>query len=183
VIPAEFLPALPRLPAGSPASEALPEETGSKRLGGAYEPWRQSSTLPYGEGLETDRASSIARQSFTRQNRIKEQFTLFASRVSAETLRANQLRLYFSAMAYVLLHGLRRLGLQGTELARAQVTTIRLRVLTIGAQIRITVRKIWISLARVSRTRRSLHKLVTSSAVDHCSPAHPIRTTLLLSHP
>jgi hypothetical protein len=72
---------------------------------------------------------------------------LFASRVSAQTLRANQLRLYFSAMAYVLLHGLRRLGLQGTELARAQVTTIRLRLLKIGAQIRITVRKVWISLA------------------------------------
>ena len=82
-----------------------------------------------------------------RENRIKEQFSLFAARVSAETLRANQLRLYFSAAAYVLVHGLRRLGLQGTELARAQAHTIRLRLLKIGAHIRITVRKIWISLA------------------------------------
>lgn len=81
------------------------------------------------------------------ENRIKEQFSLFASRVSAETLRANQMRLYFSALAYVLLHGLRRLGLQGTELARAQAHTIRLQLLKIGAQIRLTVRKVWISLA------------------------------------
>ena len=81
------------------------------------------------------------------ENRIKEQLSLFAGRVSAETMRANQLRLDFSAAAYVLLHGLRRLGLKGTELARAQATTIRLRLLKIGAQIRITARKVWFSLA------------------------------------
>ena len=81
------------------------------------------------------------------ENRIKEQLSLFATRVSAETLRANQLRLYFSAAAYVLLQGLRRLGLQGTELARAQALTIRLQLLKIGAQIRFTVRRVWISLA------------------------------------
>lgn len=81
------------------------------------------------------------------ENRIKEQLSLFAARVSAETLRANQVRLYFSALAYVLVHGLRRLALQSTELARAQAHTIRLHLLKIGAQIRVTVRKIWISLA------------------------------------
>ena len=81
------------------------------------------------------------------ENRIKEQLSLFATPVSAETMRANQLRLYFSAMAYVLLHGLRRLGLKGTELARAQATMIRLRLLKIGAQIRITTRRVWLSLA------------------------------------
>jgi hypothetical protein len=81
------------------------------------------------------------------ENRIKEQFSLFASRVSAETLRANQLRLYFSALAYVLVYGLRRLALPGTELACAQAMTIRLRLLKIGAQIRVTTRKVWISLA------------------------------------
>ena len=101
----------------------------------------------YGEGLETDRINSTPRQSFTRRNRIKEQFSLFAARVSAETLRANQVRLYFSALAYVLVHGLRRLALQGTELARAQAHTIRLQLFKIGAQIRVTVRKVWISLA------------------------------------
>lgn len=81
------------------------------------------------------------------ENRIKEQLTLFAARVSAETLAANQVRLYLSALAYVLVHGLRRLGLQGTEWARAQAPTIRLRLLKIAARIRITARKVWISLA------------------------------------
>jgi hypothetical protein len=81
------------------------------------------------------------------ENRIKEQLSLFAYRVSAETMKANQLRVYFAAMAYVLMHGLRRLGLKGTELERAQATTIRLRLLKIGAQIRITVRKVWLSMA------------------------------------
>ena len=81
------------------------------------------------------------------ENRIKEQFSLFADRVSAETMRANQLRMYFSAMAYLLVDGLRRLALTGTEMVRAQVPTIRLRLLKIGAQLRISVRKIWISMA------------------------------------
>ncbi len=81
------------------------------------------------------------------ENRIKEQFSLFADRVSTETMRANQMRLYLSAMAYVLVSGLRRLGLQATELAQAQVSTIRTKLLKIGAQIRITVRKVWVSMA------------------------------------
>jgi hypothetical protein len=82
------------------------------------------------------------------ENRIKEQFTLFADRVSAETLRANQLRLYFSAIAYLLVCGLRRLGLKATELATAQAATIRVRLLRIGALVRVTVRRVWISLPR-----------------------------------
>jgi hypothetical protein len=69
-----------------------------------------------------------------------------AARVSAET-RANQVRLYFSALAYVLVHGLRRLGLKGTELAQAQAHTIRLQLLKFGAQIRLTAHQVWISLA------------------------------------
>lgn len=81
------------------------------------------------------------------ENRIKEQFSLFADRVSTETMRSNQLRLYLSAMAYILMSGLRRLGLQATELAQAQVSTIRAKLLKIGAQIRITVRKVWVSMA------------------------------------
>ena len=81
------------------------------------------------------------------ENRIKEQFSLFADRVSAETMRANQLRLYLSAMAYVLVSGLRRMGLKATELAQAQVSTIRTKLLKIGAQIRVTVRKVWVSMA------------------------------------
>jgi len=81
------------------------------------------------------------------ENRIKEQFSLFADRVSAETMRANQLRMYLSAMAYVLVCGLRRLGLKGTELAAAQVSTIRTRLLKIGALVRVSVRRISLSLA------------------------------------
>ena len=81
------------------------------------------------------------------ENRIKEQFSLFADRVSTETMRANQMRLYLSTMAYVLMSGLRRVGLKATELAEAQVSTIRTKLLKIGAQIRVTVRKVWISMA------------------------------------
>ena len=81
------------------------------------------------------------------ENRIKEQFSLFADRVSTETMRANQMRLYLSTMAYVLVSGLRRVGLKGTELAEAQVSTIRTKLLKIGAQIRVTVRKVWVSMA------------------------------------
>jgi hypothetical protein len=81
------------------------------------------------------------------ENRIKEQFSLFADRVSAETMRANQMRLYLSAMAYILVSGLRRLGLRATELAQAQVSTIRAKLFKIGAQIRVTVRKVWVSMS------------------------------------
>jgi len=81
------------------------------------------------------------------ENRIKEQLMLFADRTSTAYLRSNQLRLYFSSVAYVLLQMLRHLGLQGTELAKAQCTTIRLKLLKIGALIRISVRKVWVSLA------------------------------------
>jgi hypothetical protein len=81
------------------------------------------------------------------ENRIKEQLMLFSDRTSTHYLRSNQLRLYFSSIAYALLQMLRRLGLQGTELAKAQCSTIRLKLLKIGALIRITIRKVWISLA------------------------------------
>jgi hypothetical protein len=82
-----------------------------------------------------------------RENRLKEQFSLFADRASAETMRANQLRLYLSTMAYILVSGLRRLGWKATMLAEAQVSTIRTKLLKIGAQIRVTVRKVWVSMA------------------------------------
>jgi hypothetical protein len=82
------------------------------------------------------------------ENRIKEQqLWLFADRTSTGKMRANQLRLYFSSVAYLLLQALRRLGLKGTRMATAQCQTIRLKLLKIGAQVRVTVRKVWISLA------------------------------------
>jgi hypothetical protein len=81
------------------------------------------------------------------ENRIKEQLMLFADRTSTAFLRSNQIRLYFSSLAYLLLQALRRLGLKGTELAQAQCATMRLKLLKIGALIRITVRRVWVSLA------------------------------------
>jgi hypothetical protein len=82
------------------------------------------------------------------ENRIKEQqLFLFADRTSCQTMRANQLRLAFSTMAYVLLRSLREFGLKGTPLEKAQADTIRLRLLKIGAIVRVTVRKVWIALS------------------------------------
>jgi hypothetical protein len=81
------------------------------------------------------------------ENRIKEQLMLFADRTSTAYLRSNQIRLYFSSIAYVLMEALRRLGLKATDLARAQCDTIRLKVLKIGALVRITVRRVWVSMA------------------------------------
>jgi hypothetical protein len=78
------------------------------------------------------------------ENRIKEQLSLFSDRMSTQSLRSNQLRLYFSSLAYVLVEALRRVGLAETEWAEYQVETIRLRLLKIAAQVRITARKIWI---------------------------------------
>jgi hypothetical protein len=85
------------------------------------------------------------------ENRIKEQQGhLFADRTSAQPMRANQIRLFFSSIAYVLMEALRRLGLAGTELAQAQCQTIRLKVLKIGALVKVTVRKLWVHLASSS---------------------------------
>jgi len=82
------------------------------------------------------------------ENRIKEcQLDLYADRTSTATMRANQLRLWFASMAYVLLCALRRIGLQGTKLANATCGTIRLKLLKIGALVRISVRRVRIAMA------------------------------------
>ncbi len=82
------------------------------------------------------------------ENRIKEQqLCLFADRTSAASMRANEQRLWFSSVAYVLLAALRRLGLSSTKMANARCDTIRLKLLKIGAQVRVTVRKVWVRLA------------------------------------
>jgi hypothetical protein len=82
------------------------------------------------------------------ENRIKEQqLYLFADRTSSHFMDSNQIRLWCSSVAYELLHALRRVGLKDTELERAQCHTIRLRLLKIGALIRITARKIWLSFS------------------------------------
>jgi len=82
------------------------------------------------------------------ENRIKEQqLGLFADRTSCHRFLANQFRLLLSSAAYVLVESLRRLGLKGTELADAQVTTIRLKLLKIGARVVTSVRRIVLHLA------------------------------------
>ena len=82
------------------------------------------------------------------ENRIKEcQLDLFADRTSTGTMRANQLRLWFAAMAYVLLAALRRIGLKTTRLARATAGTIRLRLLKLGALVRVSVRRVTVQIA------------------------------------
>ena len=88
------------------------------------------------------------------ENRIKEQqLDLFADRTSAHTMRANQLRLWFSSVAYTLVNLLRCFGLAGTELARAQAGTIRLKLLKVGAIVRISVRRVVLSLSAASPVR------------------------------
>jgi hypothetical protein len=82
------------------------------------------------------------------ENRIKEcQLDLFADRTSTATMRANQLRLWFASMAYVLLCALRRIGLAYTQFAEATCGTIRLKLLKLGALVRSSVRRIKLAMA------------------------------------
>ena len=82
------------------------------------------------------------------ENRIKEcQLDLMADRTSASTMRANQLRLWFASMAYVLICAIRRIGLAGTRLARATCGTIRLKLLKIGARVSLSARRVKIAMA------------------------------------
>jgi hypothetical protein len=81
------------------------------------------------------------------ENRIKEQMHLFADRLSTDEMKGNQLRLYFSALAYTLVEALRRLALKGTEWAQAQVDTIRSKLFKIGAIVRVSVRRIVLQMS------------------------------------
>jgi len=82
------------------------------------------------------------------ENRIKEQqMALFADRTSTHEMRSNQLRLYFSSFAYVLMQTLRRLGLEGTSMAKAQCDSIRLKLFKIGAHIQLSVRRVRIAFS------------------------------------
>jgi len=82
------------------------------------------------------------------ENRIKEQqMDLFADRTSSHTMRANQLRLWFSSFAYVLISAVRRSALKATPMAKATCGTIRLKLLKIGAQVKVSCRRFLIRLA------------------------------------
>ena len=103
------------------------------------------------------------------ENRIKEcQLDLFASRTSAATMRANQLRLWFAAMAYALLCALRRIGLAHTQFAEATCGTIRLGLLKIGALVRTTVRRVKLAMASAHPHRAEFalaHARLTAAAM------------------
>src|ERR1700731_659931 len=118
--------------------------------------WTQGEANPRFVVTSLKRAEAAARQLYEdtycargeMENRIKEcQLDLYADRTSAATMRANQLRLWFHSMAYVLMCALRRIGLHDTELADATCGTIRLKLLKIGALVRISVRRIRIAMA------------------------------------
>jgi hypothetical protein len=106
------------------------------------------------------------------ENRIKEQqLDLFADRTSTSWLHSNQIRLYLSSIAYCVVAALRRLALVGTDMAQAQCGTIRLRLLKIGAQVRITARKIWISMAAghpAAAVFAAAHRTLMSGIPQRC---------------
>jgi hypothetical protein len=90
------------------------------------------------------------------ENRIKEQqLDLFAGRVSCATLRANQVRLCLATVAYIVLRALRQFGLAQTELAPAQAGTIRLKLLKLGAVVRVSVRRVWVALSEAYPLRQA----------------------------
>lgn len=113
------------------------------------------------------------------ENRIKEQqLTLFADDLSCPTMRANQVRLYFSTVAYVLMRVLREFGLRNTEMAQAQCGTIREKLFKIGGIIRVSVRRVVLALSEAfpfqtlfARVWQNLRDLVVPSA-----PAQPAPT-------
>ena len=108
------------------------------------------------------------------ENRIKEQqLCLFADRTSCTAMRANELRLWLSSIAYVLMTALRRLGLKETELASARCDTIRLKLFKIGALLRVTVRKVWVSLAE-SYPYRELFRQVVDNLQGVASRTLPV---------
>jgi hypothetical protein len=118
--------------------------------------WTQGAANPRFVVTSLDRTEHEARHLYEKiycargdmENRLKEcQLDLFADRTSAKTMRANQLRLWFASMAYVLLCALRRIALQHTEFAAATCATIRLKLLKIGALVRVSVRRIKIAMA------------------------------------
>jgi len=105
------------------------------------------------------------------ENRIKEQqLCLFADRTSTRWMRSNQIRLWLSSLAYVLMSGLRRLGLAGTKIARSRCDTIRLKLLKIGASVRVSVRRVWVSLASGYPLRDLFHRICRrlEAAIRRC---------------
>ena len=154
----------------------------SRRVIGKAE-WTQGEANPRFVVTSLQRAEAGARHLYEdiycargdMENRIKEcQLDLYADRTSAATMRANQLRLWFASMAYVLLCALRRIGLTETAFADATCGTIRLKLLKIGALVRFSVRRIKIAMASACPAAqdwgRAAHHLA-DAAKARASPA------------
>jgi DDE family transposase len=120
-------------------AEHLPDKSNPRFVVTSY-PIERLATAPLYEEFYCARGDM--------ENRIKEQqLGLFADRTSSATMHANQLRLWFAAVAYTLVNHLRHRGLRSTELAHAQVSTIRCRLLKIGARVTVSVRRVVASLS------------------------------------
>jgi Transposase DDE domain group 1 len=145
--------------------------------------WTQGEANPRFVVTSLKRAEAGARQLYEdiycargeMENRIKEcQLDLYADRTSAATMRANQLRLWFASMAYVLICALRRVGLAETTFADATCGTIRLKLLKIGARVRISVRRIKIAMASACPAAQEwghAARRLTEAAKARASPA------------
>ena len=90
---------------------------------------------------------------------------LFADRLSTETFRSNQLRLWLASAAYVLMHALRRIGLKNTSLAKACANTIRLRLLKIGAVVSVSVRRVRLAMSSACPHQAEYHAAVDALTV------------------
>src|SRR5262249_39295398 len=132
-----------------------------------------SLTAANGDGRYLYEAVYCARGEM--ENRIKEcQMDLFADRTSTHTMKANQLRLWFASMAYVLLDGLRRVALQASDLADASCGTIRRKLFKIGALVTISVRRIKFAMSSgcpYKATFAAAHRALVAAAAN--SPSLP----------
>jgi hypothetical protein len=117
----------------------------------------RTSTAPAATSRTGSRSSLAAGTGFGPRSPTRWPSDLFADRTSAATMRANQLRLWFTSMAYVLLEALRRIGLRHTQFATATCGTIRLKLLKIGAQVRLSVRRIKVAMASAYPYRSEYH--------------------------
>ena len=143
-------------------AEQLPGKSNPRFVVTSLEPERLGARSLY-EGLYCARGDM--------ENRIKEsQLDLFADRTSTATMRANQLRLWFSSLAYVLLNEVRRVGLRGTKMQRAQCGTIRTRLLKIGGLVTVSVRRLYVSMSCAFPLQE-----VFATALANIQAAYPLR--------
>jgi hypothetical protein len=145
--------------------------------------WTQGEANPRFVVTSLARAACKARHLYEKvycargdmENRIKEcQLDLYADRTSTATMRANQLRLWFYSIAYVLLCATRRIGLHDTQFANATCGTIRLKLLKIGALVRVSVRRIKIAMASACPTAHDWGQAairLAAAATARASPA------------